>query len=55
LGFGPSAVITMKLPLGTRSPTLIAMILSSCFRNEFRPLSRAGHKLAASAVDLKFK
>src|SRR6202790_683595 len=25
-GFGPSAVITMKEPLGTRSPTLIAMI-----------------------------
>jgi hypothetical protein len=31
-GFGPSAVIIMKLPLGTRSPTLIAMILSSRFR-----------------------
>src|SRR5271170_40526 len=25
-GFGPSAVITMKVPLGTRSPTLIAMV-----------------------------
>src|SRR3954471_17669518 len=24
-GFGPSAVITVKVPLGTRSPTLIAM------------------------------
>ena len=24
-GFGPSAVITVKAPLGTRSPTLIAM------------------------------
>jgi hypothetical protein len=28
----------MKVPLGTPSPTLIAMILSSRFRNEFRPL-----------------
>jgi len=26
IGFGPSALITMKVPLGTRSPTLIAMI-----------------------------
>ena len=25
-GFGPSAVITVKVPLGTRSPTLIAMV-----------------------------
>jgi hypothetical protein len=26
IGFGPSAVITVKEPLGTRSPTLIVMI-----------------------------
>jgi hypothetical protein len=26
IGFGPSAVITVKEPLGTRSPTLILMI-----------------------------
>src|SRR4029078_12671465 len=25
-GFGPSAVITVKVPVGTRSPTLIAMV-----------------------------
>src|SRR6476660_3965430 len=28
-GFGPSAVITVKVPLGTRSPTLIAILVSS--------------------------
>jgi hypothetical protein len=26
IGFGPSPVITVKEPFGTRSPTLIAMI-----------------------------
>src|SRR5258705_2938939 len=28
-GFGPSPVITVKVPLGTRSPTLIAILVSS--------------------------
>jgi spore maturation protein SpmA len=51
IGFGPSAVITVKEPLGTRSPTLIVMIsiLSSFWYENNATRAAAGHNLAFRA------